>query len=164
MHSMGQAPSCAQQPDQQPEQPDEDDEVPQSMLPEGEVPEPQLARLLAAVAAGRPGAVRKVLAAGAPVDGRHPTAPQRITPLGMAVEFQQLECARVLLEAGADPNLHAHEPADAPDANLLYRAALRGDTALARLLLDHGARVLCNSAGQSAVHHAAQQGTPPSWG
>lgn len=94
---MGAAASSAhgEQPPQQAEPPagaaeeeedEESDEVPQSGLPADQQVEPLLAQLIASILARRPRAVLKVLDAGAPVDGRHPSLPQRFTPLGVAIE------------------------------------------------------------------------------
>jgi ankyrin repeat protein len=56
-------------------------------------------------------------------------------PLHLRVEDEDVEAARALLEAGADPNLKSE------DGDLLLEMAMeQDDTALFALLLDHGAK------------------------
>jgi ankyrin repeat protein len=79
------------------------------------------------------------------------------TALHLAVFGGQEEAARVLLEAGADPN--APSTNEAVRVPPLGTAAFVRSTALARLLLDSGADV--NGRGEggfTALHSAAQNG------
>jgi len=57
-------------------------------------------------------------------------------PLSAAVEFGRDDVARLLLERGANP---CWDEPDAPHGTALHQAAVRGDLAIVRLLLDHGA-------------------------
>jgi ankyrin repeat protein len=57
-----------------------------------------------------------------------------VTPLHSAAAGRQTECARILLERGADPNA-----TQAGGWTALHAAAANGNTELAELLLDHGA-------------------------
>ncbi|HEY7794831.1 MAG TPA: ankyrin repeat domain-containing protein, partial [Gaiellaceae bacterium] len=58
----------------------------------------------------------------------------RVRPLGTAAFAGNVEAARVLLEAGADPN-----GTDAGEHRPLQTAEAKGDEELARLLRKHGA-------------------------
>ncbi|MCI4389739.1 hypothetical protein PGIGA_G00102030 [Pangasianodon gigas] len=58
---------------------------------------------------------------------------RRLSPLYFAVDNRNLEAARMLLEAGADPNLDPF--------NVLLLAVRQGDVHMATLLLEHGANV-----------------------
>ncbi len=62
------------------------------------------------------------------------------TALSRAISKGRADVARVLLDAGADPN--AWEPYDAPPP--LVTACLSGRTDLVKLLLDHGASPMAN--------------------
>jgi ankyrin repeat protein len=64
------------------------------------------------------------------------TRPNGRRPLSAAVEFGRDDVARLLLERGADP---CWEEPDAPHGTTLHKAAVRGDFAIVKLLLDHGA-------------------------
>lgn len=59
----------------------------------------------------------------------------RDTPLSVAIASGRVAVARVLLEAGADPNV------DAGGQPAIHAAVLRGNTELVRLLAEHGADV-----------------------
>ncbi len=77
----------------------------------------------------------------------------------LKTEFRQgqTELAKVLLEAGADPNLPSTIQLHTP----LMEAARTGDITLAKLLLDKGANLhAVSSTGMTALHFAAAQGTP----
>ena len=61
-------------------------------------------------------------------------------------------CARLLLEAGADPNSHTVEWGGEGQMSALFDAVERGSLALAQLLLDHGA-----GRDADAFYHACEQ-------
>ncbi len=69
------------------------------------------------------------------------------TPLLDAAEKGYMPMALALLEHGADPNARRldFEGARHPGATALYLAACTGQTAVVRLLLDHGADVLAQT-------------------
>jgi len=67
---------------------------------------PPAAELVAAAGAGDAAAVRRVLAAGADVDGRDRTGR---TPVTAAALGEHVEAARVLIAAGADVDLQDDE-------------------------------------------------------
>jgi uncharacterized protein len=82
---------------------------------------------------------RALLAAGAPVDGE-PGAPE--TPLITAASYGDAEVARVLIEAGADPDARAAPDAGGvPGGTALLHAAVFGMTDVLDLLVDAGARI-----------------------
>jgi ankyrin repeat protein len=64
------------------------------------------------------------------------TRPNGRRPLSAAVEFGHDDIVRLLLERGVDP---CWEEPDAPHGTTLHKAAVRGDFAIVKLLLDHGA-------------------------
>ena len=66
----------------------------------------------------------------------HETRPSGRRPLAAAVEFAHDDVVRLLLERGVDP---CWEEPDAPHGTTLHKAAVRGDFAIVKLLLDHGA-------------------------
>ena len=80
------------------------------------------------------------------------SAEEKADALSMAVINRESEAARLCLEAGADPNLfmacHSH-------STPLHQAALHGDLALMKLLVDHGAR--------TDVEDTLWRGTPLGW-
>ena len=78
--------------------------------------------------------VRLLVEHGAPLELLAESSFARVRPLGTAAFSRQLECARVLVDAGADAN-GAGEGGFVP----LHTAAQNGDVELVRLLLDHGA-------------------------
>jgi ankyrin repeat protein len=64
------------------------------------------------------------------------TRPNGRRPLSAAVEFGHDDVTRLLLERGVDP---CWEEPDAPHGTSLHKAAVRGNLAIVKLLLDHGA-------------------------
>lgn len=81
---------------------------------------------------GDAGAIKALIAAGAPVDERDRR--NGWTPLVHAIHKNRAEAVRVLLDAGADPNTR-HGGGSTP----LMFAAAYGNVAIVRDLLDHGA-------------------------
>lgn len=76
-----------------------------------------------------------------------------ITPLGLAAGAGRADLARILLDAGADPE------AVSAGRSLLFGAVERDDTALATLLLERGASPKATDRwGSTALHVAAGQG------
>ena len=79
--------------------------------------------------------------------------PGGITPVGRAVVFGKIEVVRVLLEAGADPNL-----AKADGATPLHDAAHQNDAPLMTLLLDHKANIDARTAdGRTPLYNAVRE-------
>src|SRR5262249_42778127 len=80
------------------------------------------------------------------------SAEERADALGMAVINNELEAARLSLEAGGDPNrfmvCHSH-------STPLHQAALEGALEMMQLLVAHGAR--------TDVLDTLWQGTPLGW-
>jgi uncharacterized protein len=75
-----------------------------------------------------------LIARGGPLEAVATNSRAQVRPLGTAAFARALGCARLLLEAGADPDgsgPHGFTP--------LHAAAANGDAGLARLLLAHGA-------------------------
>jgi ankyrin repeat protein len=62
------------------------------------------------------------------------------------------DCARVLLDAGADPNSHTVEWSGQGRKSALFEAVERQDLDLVRLLVDHGA-----TKDEDAFYHACEQ-------
>ena len=62
------------------------------------------------------------------------------------------ECARLLLDAGTDPNSHTVEWGGEGEMSALYDAVERGDVRLAKLLLERGA-----AKDEDAFYHACEQ-------
>jgi uncharacterized protein len=85
--------------------------------------------------------VRLLLAHGAEVDGWD--AGRESTPLLMSLFRNQPEAARLLLEAGADPNVRGAE-GDTP----LRWCVERGDTDMVELLLEKGAAKTIDDIGE----------------
>jgi uncharacterized protein len=105
--------------------------------------QPELARALSedgftplhlACFAGGAEATRLLVDRGAELEALSTASFAKVRPLGTAAFARDHDSARVLLEAGADPN-GAGEGGFTP----LHTAAQNGDTQLVRLLLDHGA-------------------------
>jgi len=66
----------------------------------------------------------------------HEARPSGRRPLAAAVQFGHDDVTRLLLERGVDP---CWDEPDAPHGTTLHKAAVRGDFAIVKLLLDHGA-------------------------
>jgi ankyrin repeat protein len=95
---------------------------------------------------GGGGAVRMLLAAGAPADG---DADNRlgVRPLHSAAAARDHDAVRALLEAGAAPDVRQHG-----GYTPLLQAAHADDPELTRMLLDHGAdRALAADDGRDAA-------------
>lgn len=107
--------------------------------------------LIAAVKKGAIDDVRALLAKGHPPSARH----GGLTALGTAIGEGHGEIARVLLEAGADPN----RPGDA-EADALSITLMTHDEATTALLLEKGARLDVRAEeGFTALHLAAGRAT-----
>jgi uncharacterized protein len=99
------------------------------------------------------GRVQQVLAAGQDVNA---VAPDGFTPLGLAVFFRQPALARLLLDAGADPNARA---SNATRVGAVHAAVARADLATLVLLLERGADPNAAQAQQvKPLHEAAASG------
>jgi ankyrin repeat protein len=107
-----------------------------------------------AARSGYPEAVALLIHAGADVDALDQS---NTTALAEAVITQDLRMVYVLLEAGADPDIADDILRDTP----LHLAAERGDAAIVRLLLAHGATPTgWNTDGSDPLHLAAFRGLP----
>ena len=84
--------------------------------------------------AGGAETTRLLVARGADLEALSTAGFAKVRPLGTAAFARDHESARVLLEAGADPN-GAGEGGFTP----LHTAVQNGDAELVRLLLEHGA-------------------------
>jgi ankyrin repeat protein len=80
------------------------------------------------------GAARLLLAHGADVDVVATSEIARVAPLGTAAFVRSVPLARILLDAGADP-----DGGEEGGSGALHSAAQSGDEALVRLLLERGA-------------------------
>ena len=99
-----------------------------------------------------PEAVALLVSAGAEVNAYSVTA--RVQALHAAAASRCLECSKILLSAGADPNAPQDE-----GFRPLHEAALNDDRALAELLIAHGARrEIKTDKGQTSVDVARQYG------
>ena len=83
--------------------------------------------------AGGASAVALLVERGAPLETMSRHEQIRVRPLGTAAFARDLESARVLLDAGADPN------GGEEGSTALLTAAANGDEELVRLLLERGA-------------------------
>jgi ankyrin repeat protein len=90
-------------------------------------------------------------AATAPVGGLPPLLVLLRRSTGPAADVR--ECARLLLDAGADPNSQTTEWGGESQMTALYSAVERSDVGLARLLIDRGAE-----RDDDAFYHACEQG------
>lgn len=108
--------------------------------PHGEAEQPVLLHAARRAAQnGHAGALRRLLAAGVPADAVIDGEPLLIA----AVNSNKSKVVLALLQAGADT-----APADADGNTPLHHAALNGDYAMCKLLLEHGAdRRRTNAAG-----------------
>ena len=96
-------------------------------------------------AVSHPAAISRLLAAGADPSAR---AASGHTALVLAAGYDGArESVRLLLERGADTNAIVTQGI-VPAATALTRAAMRGDTATAKLLLEHGASLDSNAGPQ----------------
>lgn len=98
--------------------------------------------------------VRVLVERGAPLDVRARHESAQVPPLGTAAFARELECARVLLDAGADANGRGGR-----GFTPLHTAAQNGDVELVRLLVEHGADPsLAAQDGLTAVDRAREAG------
>ncbi|MCB5908202.1 ankyrin repeat domain-containing protein [Streptomyces pinistramenti] len=105
--------------------------------------------------AGQLSSVSLLLSAGA--DTEQPIGEYRETlPLRFAAEREMQDIARVLLEAGADPDGRLCEGR----ATALMVAAQEGHTGIAQMLLDHDAAIELAGRGMTALEWAASAGRP----
>jgi ankyrin repeat protein len=103
-----------------------------------------------------PGALAQLLdaepaSATAPVDDLPPLLVLLRRSTGSGADVRQ--CARLLLDAGADPHSHTVEWGGEGRQTALFDAVERSDLALVRLLLDQGAEP-----DEDAFYHACEQG------
>jgi ankyrin repeat protein len=87
-----------------------------------------------AIFGGQKEAVRVLIDRGADVNVLSTASIARVPPIGTAAFVRSADLARLLLDAGVDPNGRGEGGFTA-----LHAAAQNGDEDLARLLLDHGA-------------------------
>ncbi|MGW0203421.1 ankyrin repeat domain-containing protein, partial [Nonomuraea sp. NPDC003201] len=100
-----------------------------------------------------PAALAAFLPAGEPVGGLPPLLV--LLRRAVAPAERVRECARLLLDAGADPGSHTVEWGGEGRRTALFDAVERGDLALARLLVERGA-----PADEDAFYHACEQSDP----
>ena len=74
------------------------------------------------------------------------------TPLSLAAFFNQTEIAKLLLENGAEPNLHATNPSK---VNALHSAVAKENYELCKILIDYGANVNATQMQSVTALHAA---------
>ncbi|PRX50030.1 ankyrin repeat protein [Prauserella shujinwangii] len=89
-------------------------------------------------------------AATTEVDGLAPLLVLLRRSIGSAADVR--ECARLLLDAGADPDSHTAERCGEGRMSALFAAVERGDLALVRLLVERGA-----TRDEDAFYHACEQ-------
>ena len=108
--------------------------------------------LLGAAADGDALLVKQLLARSADVNAQDRLLGD--TPLIKAVSGNHLAVARILLNAGANPNYQNHA-----DISAFLLAALKGQTDMVRLLLDHGADLRSvDRYGSTALISACKRG------
>ncbi|MGV9384160.1 ankyrin repeat domain-containing protein [Nonomuraea sp. NPDC003707] len=100
-----------------------------------------------------PAALAAFLPAREPVGGLPPLLV--LLRRAVAPDERVRECARLLLDAGADPGSHTVEWGGEGRRTALFDAVERGDLALARLLVERGA-----PADEDAFYHACEQSDP----
>ncbi|MET9250891.1 ankyrin repeat domain-containing protein [Nonomuraea sp. NPDC003709] len=100
-----------------------------------------------------PAALAAFLPAGEPVGGLPPLLV--LLRRAVAPDERVRECARLLLDAGADPGSHTVEWGGEGRRTALFDAVERGDLALARLLVERGA-----PPDEDAFYHACEQSDP----
>ena len=112
-----------------------------------------------ALVLGDPAALSTLLSTVLTADRTAATGPiEGLPPLlvllrrGIGGPADLLECARLLLDAGADPDAHTVESGGGWRQTALFDAVERHDPALLRLLLDHGA-----TPDEDAFYHACEQ-------
>jgi len=112
--------------------------------------------------------------------GLHGTPLERTTLLHIAIEYDEIEIGRWLIEHGADVNAKAevdaegfggHTPLFGCVVNDCYMSGLQRDAAFARLLLDHGADPNARASLRKQLHfvpdetmHEYRDVTPLAWG
>lgn len=107
--------------------------------------------LVSAAQAGDPGAVKAVLADGAPVNEPSHLLMNRPTPLTAASAAGHTGVVRLLLEKGADADL-----ADGMEMTPLMHAAQQGHAGVVKLLMEAGGDVTArDSLGNDAMAHAS---------
>jgi acetyl esterase/lipase len=78
------------------------------------------------------------------------------TPLSLAAFFNQTEISKLLLENGADPNLHATNPSK---VNALHSAVAKENYELCKLLIEYGVNVNApQMQNVTALHSATHRG------
>ncbi len=112
--------------------------------------------ILEAAATGRAGRVRELLAADP--EARHARTPEGFTTLGLAAFLGGPAVVALLLDAGADPDDDADNPAH---VRPVHAAAAARDAESLRLLLEAGADPdVRQQAGFTALHAAAHTDEP----
>ena len=94
-----------------------------------------------------------------PVNCRHNTKQEiwSCTPLHVSVKKDRVECARILLEVGA--NVDEFDVFPGFWSTALHSAAVRGNEEMVKLLIKHGA----NHAAEGEWNHKKYKGTPSQW-
>ena len=117
--------------------------------------------LVAAAEAGDLAALRRMLEAGTPVDGRDGRDGRQRTALLAATQANRIDAARLLIERGANVNVNH---VNRLGWTALLEAIILGDggaahTEIVRLLVARGANVnLADAQGVTPLAHAEQRG------
>ncbi|HLT75217.1 MAG TPA: ankyrin repeat domain-containing protein [Ohtaekwangia sp.] len=107
-----------------------------------------------AIAGGRIDEVRKQVSEDATHVNQH--SPDGFTPLSLAAFFGRDDIARLLLESGANPGIHATNPTR---VNALHSAVARENIALCKLFIENGVDVNApQMQNVTALHSAAHRG------